>query len=1152
MRRKTIEHSILFLLMFVVIIYSTTVLQVIGEETPNLDILSEEPLPEPLPELLPEPLPPESPPLNEPPPPEQPTLLLHYPDVPILTILTNEELTILEHNQHKLPFFKEVLNNYHNTQEQQALILYERPKREDKKTPEVIYHQEYYTIEELLQTLEEPTLRLIEPERTINLEGTFHYANHFNIPPYWDTTTGRKTTTCIIDSGINSTQIQPQQSISYFDDHEDYDQHGSIIADILTNLAPNTTIYSAKAFENNQGNLSNILNALTWCRNESDIILLPFGSYYHSTILQKLLEDIYDDNILLVGAAGNDGNTSIMYPAAYTTVIAVGSINDNNETSSFSNTGPELEFVTYGELDEGTGTSFAVPQLGALAALIKSHNQTITNNQLRAHVRHYAQDLEDEGKDDTTGYGIPQLNLTYTDTSYEDMPEPTYDCEEEDCTPTKEQGNYTLLSYLDGRTTITLNYANGKLVCNEVQEDHQNTVYDDRTPTVYDCDDSDECDTDEESEAYLRFDAGINLNNIILHSATLKVRVEGDEGTYDDGEVRIYSSQSYNPNTLTWNNKPSSNGWIMYDNVEDNEQITLQTTNLESIKLGFSGQYAYYRGFGDADGDDELEADIDCGESDTELTITYQECSATEGACCDSTNHFKTAGTICQAAFSQQCVSAGPNGCDGIAFERRCTGSSAVCSENQNYQISYPSACTGTLCVGNTCQGNQQTAPRYCQANTCEQASTVTCNNYLTCGTTTCKTSCTTNTDCITGYVCNQEKSMCIKEDAGNVRTLEYDALGNLVDDEQYNYSYNANNQLVNITKGNNLIASYVYDNNGKRVKKQEGNTTTYYVSNSIIITNASGTYNTTNYWYNNQLLATDNGEETLYYHNDLINSPVLITDEEGKPVERITYQPFGYAESSQRYQFTGYEKDPETNYLYASSRYYNSKIGKYNQPDNLLPDVYDPQQLNRYAYARNNPYKYTDPNGHFIDTIVDVGFIIWDIVQIVKDPHNKANWAALGGDALGAIIPGVTGVGTGVKAAMAVGIGVKTVKSIDKATDAAKAINHVVDAKKAVSNIKGLQHGYDSHALQLGLKEFTGKAWKTEKKAWEQLNLQIIENPDKTFKHVLGGKEVTGYYKNIDGKDIATYIYNEGPYKDGIATTVKLTSEQIKKFKLN
>jgi hypothetical protein len=36
--------------------------------------------------------------------------------------------------------------------------------------------------------------------------------------------------------------------------------------------------------------------------------------------------------------------------------------------------------------------------------------------------------------------------------------------------------------------------------------------------------------------------------------------------------------------------------------------------------------------------------------------------------------------------------------------------------------------------------------------------------------------------------------------------------------------------------------------------------------------------------------------------------------------------------------------------------------------PDNIIPNQYDPQYLNRYAYCRNNPLIYTDPSGHKID----------------------------------------------------------------------------------------------------------------------------------------------------------------------------------------
>jgi len=45
----------------------------------------------------------------------------------------------------------------------------------------------------------------------------------------------------------------------------------------------------------------------------------------------------------------------------------------------------------------------------------------------------------------------------------------------------------------------------------------------------------------------------------------------------------------------------------------------------------------------------------------------------------------------------------------------------------------------------------------------------------------------------------------------------------------------------------------------------------------------------------------------------------------------------------------------------------YDPVIGRFISADSVDQNWYDPQLLNRYAYTRNNPLKYTDPTGHFI-----------------------------------------------------------------------------------------------------------------------------------------------------------------------------------------
>jgi RHS repeat-associated protein len=67
------------------------------------------------------------------------------------------------------------------------------------------------------------------------------------------------------------------------------------------------------------------------------------------------------------------------------------------------------------------------------------------------------------------------------------------------------------------------------------------------------------------------------------------------------------------------------------------------------------------------------------------------------------------------------------------------------------------------------------------------------------------------------------------------------------------------------------------------------------------------------------------------------------------------------------RQQFTQYERDVETGLDYAQARYYGSTMGRFTSTDPIYFQVtmaFDPQRFNLYAYTRNNPLKWVDPNG--------------------------------------------------------------------------------------------------------------------------------------------------------------------------------------------
>lgn len=62
---------------------------------------------------------------------------------------------------------------------------------------------------------------------------------------------------------------------------------------------------------------------------------------------------------------------------------------------------------------------------------------------------------------------------------------------------------------------------------------------------------------------------------------------------------------------------------------------------------------------------------------------------------------------------------------------------------------------------------------------------------------------------------------------------------------------------------------------------------------------------------------------------------------------------------------FTGQRLD-DTGLYYYGARYYDPTIGRFISADSIVPSIMNPQSLNRFAYALNNPLKYNDPTGYW------------------------------------------------------------------------------------------------------------------------------------------------------------------------------------------
>ena len=105
-------------------------------------------------------------------------------------------------------------------------------------------------------------------------------------------------------------------------------------------------------------------------------------------------------------------------------------------------------------------------------------------------------------------------------------------------------------------------------------------------------------------------------------------------------------------------------------------------------------------------------------------------------------------------------------------------------------------------------------------------------------------------------------------------------------------------------------------------------------------------------------------------YHNDALGSPIAATGPTGNLLWRESYRPYGErldnqaAGATNPIWYTGKRQDPETGLVYMGARYYNPALGRFLSMDPVGPDENNLHSLNRYAYANNNPYKFTDPDG--------------------------------------------------------------------------------------------------------------------------------------------------------------------------------------------
>ena len=141
----------------------------------------------------------------------------------------------------------------------------------------------------------------------------------------------------------------------------------------------------------------------------------------------------------------------------------------------------------------------------------------------------------------------------------------------------------------------------------------------------------------------------------------------------------------------------------------------------------------------------------------------------------------------------------------------------------------------------------------------------------------------------------------------------------------------------------------------------------------------------------------TGQPDQLYYVLADNLGSAVKIVDKQGAEVFSATYDAWGLQTVLRNdigflRGYTGHEMLPEFGLINMNGRLYDPLLGRFLSTDNYvqLPDF--SQSFNRYSYCLNNPLKFTDPSGEFIDIIISAavaGYTNWIL--------NRCQWNASG-----------------------------------------------------------------------------------------------------------------------------------------------------------
>jgi len=260
---------------------------------------------------------------------------------------------------------------------------------------------------------------------------------------------------CVVDTGYgnghedlptldqNTDGHNPQSSGEWYIDGHSHGTHcaGSIgavggndkgvVGVIPGSLGDKFSFYIGKGLsDTGSGSTTSVMAAVQACvDNGSNVISMSLGGGSPSNAVNEQYYGHYkDDDVLIIAAAGNSGNSALSYPASYKSVMSVAAVDSSENKAGFSQYNEQTEISGPGVSVKSTvtgnsgstfgyssysGTSMATPHVAGVAGLLRMYFPDCKAFQIRNAMIATAKDKGDAGCDVNYGHGIVQTKAAF-------------------------------------------------------------------------------------------------------------------------------------------------------------------------------------------------------------------------------------------------------------------------------------------------------------------------------------------------------------------------------------------------------------------------------------------------------------------------------------------------------------------------------------------------------------------------------------------------------------------------------------------------------------------------------------------------------------------------------------------------------------------